>query len=81
MHVCVKRTTLVLEDAIIAGIKEVAHRRGTDMSRVVNEWLSEGLLREQRTVPPVSPLPSFAMGRPAVNLADRDALESLMEDE
>lgn len=81
MFVCMKRTTLVLEEAILDGIRETAHRRGTDMSTVVNEWLSVGLQRERvpRPVPPHD-LPAFRMGVPRVDLADRDQLEPLMED-
>jgi hypothetical protein len=76
-----KRTTLVLEEAVFQGIKEVSHRRGTDMSKVVNEWLSEGLRRERTEAEPFQELPSFSMGATFVNLADRDALESKMEDQ
>lgn len=81
MLVCMKRTTLVLEEAILAGIRETAHRRGTDMSAVVNDWLSAGLQRE-RVPRPVAPraLPAFRMGVPRVDLADRDQLELLMEE-
>jgi len=76
---CVKRTTLVLEDACIDGVRRIAHREGRQLSEVVNELLAEGLRqRRARRRPPLE-LPRFAMGRPRVNLGDRNALESLMD--
>jgi hypothetical protein len=73
-----KRTTLVLEEGILAGVREEAHLSGKDMSELVNEYLRQGLLRRDKVVP--SPkLPVFSMGIPRVNLADRDALEQIME--
>lgn len=81
MHVCMKRTTLVLEDAIFEGVKEVSHRRKTDMSKVVNAWLAAGLQREMEQPQEAAALPHYTMGRRRVNLADRDALESLMEEQ
>jgi hypothetical protein len=78
MLVCMKRTTLVLEEGLLEGIKREARRRDCDMSDVVNELIRNGLHAKP---PPQSPpgLPSFAMGRPKVNLADRDTLEDVME--
>ncbi len=79
MYECMKRTTLVLEDAILEGIREEAHAEGRDMSDLANEFLRLGLLGCRRKIRKSEPLPSFSMGRPTVNLADRDALEVLME--
>lgn len=78
MLVCMKRTTLVLEEGILAGIREEAHLAGKDMSELVNEFLRQGLLRKDKKVPHPK-LPLFSMGAPRVNLADRDALEQIME--
>lgn len=50
------------------------------MSQVVNELLAEGLLRRKRNARKREfRLCSFQMGRPRVNLADRNALEALMD--
>lgn len=75
-----KRTTLVLEDACIDGVRELARREGRQLSQVVNELLAEGLMRrrKQRRKRDFE-LCSFPMGRPRVNLADRNALEALMD--
>lgn len=79
MLVCMKRTTLVLEEGVLEGIRQEAHVEGLDMSQLVNEFLRQGLIRRREQVKPVSKLPVFSMGEPRVNLADRDALEQLME--
>jgi hypothetical protein len=74
-----KRTTLILEDGCMDRIRELARRQGRTMSEVVGEMLAEGL--QKRRAQPKSPtLPSFAMGKPRVDLADRDALEAVMDD-
>jgi hypothetical protein len=79
MRVCVKRTTLVLEDGCMEGVRKLARREGRQISEVVNELLAEGLQR--RRGPRAAPLelPQFPMGRPRVNLGDRNALELLMD--
>jgi len=79
MNRCVKRTTLVLEDGCIDGVRQLAKREGRLLSEIVNELLAEGLQRRRlrRRKPLV--LPMFSMGRPRVNLGDRNALESLMD--
>lgn len=73
-----KRTTLVLEEATLKAIRDLARREERQMSQIVNELLAEGLQRRRRTPARELELPSFKMGPPRVNLADRDALEALM---
>lgn len=60
-------------------IRDLARREGGPMSAIVNELLAEGLLRRRMWSPREFNLPAFDMGRPAANLADRDALASLLE--
>jgi hypothetical protein len=74
-----KRTTLVLEDACMEGIRELARREGRQLSEVVNALLAEGLQRHKTRKRRRFALPSFSMGRPRVNLGDRNALEALMD--
>jgi hypothetical protein len=74
-----KRTTLVLEEGILNGIREEAHLEGKDMSELANELLLQGLIARRAKVKAPAELPAFSMGLPRVNLADRDALEQLME--
>jgi hypothetical protein len=61
-----KRTMLVLEDACIDRVRPIAQREGRQLSEVVNEVL-------------VDALPRSPMGRPRVNLGDRNALEALLD--
>lgn len=74
-----KRTTLILEDACMDGVRELARREGRQLSAVVNELLAEGLQRRRQRRRRAVTLPSYRMGRPRVNLADRNALEALMD--
>ncbi len=81
MFVCVvKRTTLILEDACMEGVRSLAQRERLDMSRVVNELLAEGLQRRTRISRLPFHLPVFRMGTPRVNISDRDALDAVMGD-
>jgi hypothetical protein len=74
-----KRTTLVLEDACMEKVRQIAQREGRQLSEVVNELLAEGLQRRRLTKRTEIRLPRYSMGRPRVNLGDRNALESLMD--
>ena len=71
---------MVLDDACMEGIRAEAYRERRDMSSLVNELLGEGLRRRRERSPLVFTLPSFSMGQPRVNIADRDELERAMED-
>lgn len=74
-----KRTTLVLEDSCMDGVRDLARREMRDISAVVNELLRDGLRRRNERLPKRFDLPVHAMGRPRVNVADREALERIME--
>jgi hypothetical protein len=75
-----KRTTLVLEDGCMEAVRKLAHEEGRTLSEVVNELLAEGAQRRRAVKRrAASKLPTFAMGRPRVDLADRDALEAAIE--
>ena len=78
MHM--KRTTLVLEDETMKAVRAVARAEDRTISDLVNDLLMDGVRRRRRrSRPPDLDLPSFPMGRPTVNLADRNALEALMD--
>jgi hypothetical protein len=74
-----KRTTLILDESSLQGIRNLAGKEAKTMSQVVNELLAEGLQRRRARRRGETRLPSFSMGKPCANLGDRDALESLME--
>lgn len=55
-----KRTTLILEDGLLAGIRRKARRRDCDMSTVVNECLLASL-HGRKAADDVPREPAFAM--------------------
>ena len=80
MFVCeMKRTTLILEDACMDGVRELARQEHREISRLVNELLAEGLQQRRMAKPRVCELRAFRMGQPKVKLADSDAIEAAME--
>lgn len=72
------KTTLILPDHLVRELKHRATERGTTLSAVVAEALRRGL--EHRPPTDLPPLPSYRMGAPLVDLADRDALYRTMEE-
>ena len=74
-----KRTTLILDDACLKGIRDLARKEDRNLSEVVNALLTEGLQRRKNKRRRDFELPSFSMGQPRVNLGDRGALEALMD--
>ncbi len=72
------KTTLVIPDALMSRLKQEAARRRTTMSELVERAL-RALLEEPREVPVLPPLPAFHLGRPRVDVANRDALYDAME--
>jgi hypothetical protein len=74
-----KRTTLVLEEGVMESVRDLARREKRQISQVVNDLLLEGVRRRRKVRPRGFELPSFPMGRPKVDLGDRNALEALMD--
>jgi hypothetical protein len=74
------RTTLVIDDALFRVLKRVAGEEGRTLSEVTQEVLRLGLERRRRTARRCRvDLPVFSMGKPAVDLADRDRLLDLLD--
>jgi predicted transcriptional regulator len=74
------RTTLVLDDSQMARLKDLARAQGRTMTDLINQFIAEGLAARTASDPERAlSLPIFDMGRPRVNLADREALEAIME--
>lgn len=74
------RTTLVIDDALFRELKRRAAEENRTLSEVTQEALRRGLARPQRPRPTGRVrLPSFSMGRPRVDLADRDQLYDLLD--
>jgi hypothetical protein len=71
-----KRTTLVIDEERLVELRRLAAARHQTLSALVDELLRQGLekaRRPQRRKPRPS-LPSFPMGKPRVNIADREQL-------
>lgn len=76
-----KRTTLALDDVLIELIKERARQQARTFQDCANELLRLGLDVADRGADPPRPMPVFSLGTASVDIADRDALYQLMEDE
>jgi hypothetical protein len=72
------KTTLNIDDSVMARLRREAARTGRTMSELVETAL-RNLLRERRAREPLPPLPSFDSGGALVDIADRDALYRAME--
>src|ERR1700686_2628245 len=73
------KTTLNIDDTVMAELKREAARQGRTMSELVETALRL-LLRPQRKQKALPPLPTFNSGGMPVDIADRDALYDAMED-
>ena len=72
------KTTLNIDDTVVAELKREAARQGRTMSELVETALRL-LLRSQRKRGPIPALPTFRSGGTLVDIADRDALYQAME--
>jgi len=72
------KTTLNIDDAVMAQLKREAARQGRTMSELVETALRT-LFRNPRTKKDVPSLPTFRSGGALVDVADREALYGAME--
>ncbi len=75
------KTTLNIDNAVMAQLKREAARQGRTMSEMVETALRL-MLRSQRKqgpLPPLPPLPTFRSGGALVDISDRQALYQAME--
>jgi hypothetical protein len=72
------KTTLVIDDTVLARLRREAARQGRTISELVEAALRSFLERDtpRGTLPP---LPSFHSGGAVVDIADREALYQAME--
>jgi len=77
------RTTINLDDVLLAEAKQVAARTGRSLSAVVEDALRESLHRRHQSARRAVELPTFGEGgvRPGVDLDDSAALLDVMEDD
>jgi hypothetical protein len=72
------KTTLNIDDTIMAELRREAARQGRTMSELVESALRL-LLRSRRKREKLIALPTFHSGGPLVDIADRNALYQAME--
>lgn len=72
------KTTLNIDDSVMARLRQEAARSGRTMSELVETAL-RNLLHSRRDRAPLPPLPAFDSGGALVDIADRDALYRAME--
>jgi len=72
------KTTLNIDDSVMALLKQEAAKRGCTMSELVESALRL-LLKPRKGRPELPPLPSFKSGGSLVDIADREALYEAME--
>lgn len=79
------RTTIRLDDGLLADAKQLAAERGTTLGAVVEDALRERLVRVRaREDPPASELRVFRGGRgpgPGVDLDDNAGLRDLLDED
>ena len=74
------RTTLAIDTSLLREIRKLAHTQNRSMQDVVNDLLRRSLKNERQAPRRRLSLPTFEMGAPLVDLADRHALERAMEE-
>jgi plasmid stability protein len=72
------KTTLNIDDTVMAQLRREAARQGRTMSELVETALRL-MFRSQRKREDLAPLPAFRSGGTLVDVADRDALYQTME--
>jgi predicted transcriptional regulator len=73
------KTTLNIDDTVMASLRREAARTGRTMSELVETALRQ-LLRRRKEAEALSALPSFTSGGAFVDVADREALYRVMEE-
>ncbi|MGH2826216.1 MAG: ribbon-helix-helix protein, CopG family, partial [Actinomycetota bacterium] len=76
--VCRMKTTLNIDDRVMARLKAEAQRQGRTMSQLV-EIALRMLLDRKENPPELPPLPSFPMGRAQVDVSNREALDDFLD--
>ena len=73
-----KRTTVSLDERLLARIKAKARREGRTFQECAAELMQRGLLAET-TRPTLPPLPCFELGPALIDVADHEVLLDLLD--
>jgi len=75
------KTTLIIDDGVMARLKKEAVDRKTTISRLVESALRMFLEEAEKPAKKLRPLPVFHLGGELVDISDREALYKAMEEE
>ena len=73
------KTTLVIDDTVVQRLREEAAKRGVTMSELVEAGLRRVLDESTAPQEPLPALPRWNGGGAGVDIADRDALYTLLD--
>ena len=78
------KATFDIDEKIMRRLEEVASRQGTTVSALVEAAIEEAIKDSPAGEPPIEPnlppLPSWPMGKPLVDISNREELYHAMED-
>ena len=74
------KTSLILDDGLIADAKRIAETSQESVSAVINRWAQAGRLAEPARVPkPRRPIRTVDLGPPQVDISRRSEWISILE--
>jgi hypothetical protein len=76
-----KRTTIALDERLLNRIRAKARREGRHFQDCANDLLRIGLERVDRPQRPIKLLPTFSLGSSSVDIADREALLDILDED
>ncbi|MBA2275688.1 MAG: antitoxin [Chloroflexi bacterium] len=74
------RTTIDLDPAILRELRRRGQREGKSMGQVASEVLAKALVEPQTSDAPAFEWLSLDLGRPFVDLEDKEAVRSFLDD-
>lgn len=74
------RTTFIIDDGLMAQLRDLARRRSTTMTELVDRALRMLIEAESGRVPDAEEIPIFDMGESLVDVGDRRALYDLLDE-
>jgi len=74
-----KRTTVTLDNQVMNAVKARAVKKGITFQKMLNEILRKWLNSSEDKKPKKIKITSISMGKPRVNISDRDSLYDVME--
>ena len=75
------RTTIILDDEIQKKLKKKALKEGKTVTELIKNYVRAGLNRQElRAKPKKISLPSFSMGEPLIDPADRSRLWDILDE-